>query len=541
MRICLAFFALGCCLVAEAHIGSPIVFLEDKAGEYPVRVVIRPPNVVPGLAEITVRVQEPVQRVTVLPVFWRAGREGAPPPDLARLVRGETNLYSAELWLMTPGAYSVDVTVEGARGKGTLAVPVNSMATNTRPMPRAQVIVLSALATVLFLGGLKIAGAIFGESRLEPGVLPTRKDRRQGRAAMALTGVVLSLLLFGGEKWWEFEDRNYRNNALYKPLPVSAQVRAEHDQPILKIKVDASERRGRWTPLIPDHGKLMHLFLIRAGTPEAFAHLHPVNRGGEEFEAPLPPLPAGQYHVYADVTHEDGFSETLIATAEIPPASLAMKRLWLGDAAEPICSVATAQMLAANLFFPPDPDDSWNMGGGATALLPRRKDLSQDAERLVADAGGGYKIIWENPESMTRNLDASLRFKLLTPDNQPAQIEPYMGMLGHAVVRREDGAVFAHIHPVGTFSMAAQEFFVSGKLPKRSRLPAESGMLPEKQSLRGADLHGSHTNRIGVGVAGEISFPYAFPEPGSYRFWIQMKSQGTVLTGVFETTVAATK
>ena len=136
MRACLAFLVLGCCLAAEAHIGSPNVFLEDKAGEYPVRVVIRPPQVVPGLAEITVRVQEPVQRITVLPVFWRAGREGAPPPDEARLVRGETNLYAAELWLMKPGAYSVDVTVEGVRGKGTLVVPVNSMATNTRPMSR---------------------------------------------------------------------------------------------------------------------------------------------------------------------------------------------------------------------------------------------------------------------------------------------------------------------------------------------------------------------------------------------------------------------
>src|SRR5207244_5227128 len=71
------------------------VFLEDKAGEYPVRVVIRPPNVVPGLAEITVRVQEPVQRITVLPVFWRAGREGAPPPDLARLDRKSTRLNSS--------------------------------------------------------------------------------------------------------------------------------------------------------------------------------------------------------------------------------------------------------------------------------------------------------------------------------------------------------------------------------------------------------------------------------------------------------------
>ncbi|HKS35585.1 MAG TPA: hypothetical protein VJW76_00245 [Verrucomicrobiae bacterium] len=535
MRTCLAFFVLGCCFTVEAHIGSPNVFLEDKAGEYPVRVVIRPPNVVPGLAEITVRVQEPVQRVTVLPVFWNAGREGSPAPDEAKLVRGETNLYSAELWLMKPGAYSVDVTIEGSRGKGTLAVPVNSMATNTRPMSLTQVIVLSALAAVLFLGGLTIARAIFRESRLDTGALPTGKDRWRGRAAMAVTALVLSLLVFGGKKWWDFEDRNYRNNALYKPLPVSAGVRTERDQLILTIKVDASDRRGRWTPLIPDHGKWMHLFLVRDGEPGAFAHLHPVNRGGEEFEAPLPPLPADRYHVYADVTHEDGFSETLIATAEIPPASRAMKGLWLGNSAEPICSTAVAQMLATNLFFPPDPDDSWQMDNGTAAPLTRRKDPSRDAARRVADAGGGYKIIWENPESTTKNLDASLRFKLLAPDNQPARIEAYMGMLGHAVVRRHDGAVFAHIHPVGTFSMAAQQFFVSGKPPKYSA----SQPQPDLLSPPAMEPHSSHTNR--TGVAGEISFPYAFPEPGSYRFWVQMKSQDRILTGVFDTTVSATK
>jgi len=146
-------------------------------------------------------------------------------------------------------------------------------------------------------------------------------------------------------------------------------------------------------------------------------------------------------------------------------------------------------------------------------------------------------MIWENPESTTRNADASLRFKLLTPDNQPARIEPYMGMLGHAVVRRHDGAVFAHIHPVGTFSMAAQQFFVSGKPPKYSASQSQPDSL--EKSPPAAEPHGSHTNR--TGVAEEISFPYAFPEPGLYRFWVQMKSQDRILTGVFDTTVPATK
>src|SRR5205823_6857776 len=211
MRTCLALFVFASCLAVEAHIGSPNVFFEGKAGEYFVRAVIRPPQVVPGLAEITLRVPgEPVERVMVLPVFSKAGRQGAPPPDEARPVRGETNLYTAALWLMKPGAYSVDVTIEGSRGRGTLILPVNSMATNTRPMSRGYGLMLSALAILLFLGALKIAGAIFGESRLDSGARPTEKDRWRGRAAMALTAGVLALLVFGGKKWWDYEDANYR-------------------------------------------------------------------------------------------------------------------------------------------------------------------------------------------------------------------------------------------------------------------------------------------------------------------------------------------
>ena len=540
MRTCLAFLVVACCVAAEAHIGSPNVFFEGKAGAYFVRAVIRPPQVVPGLAEVNVRVTgEQVQRVTVLPVFSSAGRDGAPPADEAKLVRGETNLYSAALWLMKPGAYSVDITIEGSRGRGTLVLPVNSMATNTRPMSRGYGIMLSALAVLLFLGALQIAGAVFGESRLDPGAFPTKQDRWRGRGAMALAAVVLALLVFGGKKWWDFEDANYRNNALYKPLPVSVLARTERDQHILAIKVDSADRRGQWTPLIPDHGKMMHLFLVRDGEPGAFAHLHPAQSSAAEFEVPLPPLPAGSYHVYADVTHEDGFAETLTVTAEIPPASLAMKRMWLGNSAEPICSVDVAQRLATNLFLPPDADDSWQMDKVETGSSRQRNNFSHDPAQRMVDAGGGYKMIWENPGPLVENGDASLRFRLLAPDNQPVLLEPYLGMLGHAVVRRHDGAVFAHVHPVGTFSMAAQEFLVNGKSRKRPASAGQSGPLPGEQRSSAGELHVSHTNRLGT--AGEVSFPYAFPKSGPYRIWVQTKSDGRILTGVFDATVAAAK
>jgi hypothetical protein len=538
MRACLVICLFAFSLVSEAHIGSPNVFFEGKAGGYPLRAVIRPPQVVPGLAEINVRVSGgPVERVTVLPVFSRAGREGAPPPDEARLVRGETNLYSAALWLMKPGAYSVDVTIQGSLGRGTLVLPVNSMATNTRPMSRGYGVTLSALALLLFLGALSIAGAIFGESRLDPGARPTKKDRWRGRGAMALAGGTLALLVFVGKKWWDFEDANYRNNALYKPRPISALARTERDQHILTIQVDLAERRGQWTPLIPDHGKMMHVFLVRDGEPGAFAHLHPTSRSTGEFEAPLPPLPAGRYQVYADVTHEDGFTETLTATAEIPPASLTMKSLWLGDSAEPICSVAVAQKLATSLFLPPDADDSWQLENAVPTSLGPGTGFSYDPAQRVVDAGGGYKMIWENPGPLTENQDTSLRFRLIAPDSQPAPLELYMGMLGHAVVRRQDGSVFAHVHPIGTFSMAAQEFFVLGKVRKRTALTGQPDPSPGEQQPYAAEVHGSHTN--GVVTDREISFPYAFPKSGPYRIWVQTKTEGRILTGVFETIVKA--
>jgi hypothetical protein len=528
------------CFAAQAHIGSPNVFFEGKAGARLVHVIIRPPPVVPGLAEIAVRVEgAPVQRVTVLPVYSKAGRVGAPPPDEAKLVRGETNLYAAALWLMKSGAYIVEVNVEGVGDKGTLAVPVNSIATNTRPMARGVSVILSALGVILFAAGLKIAGAAFGESRLDPGTLPTIKDRWRGRRAMALTAGVLCLLLFGGKKWWDYEDRNYRNNLLYKPLPVSTQVRTEHDQHILRIAVDRSEHRGQWTPLLPDHGKMMHLFLVRDGTPKAFAHLHPIQRTRTEFEAPLPPLPAGQYFAYADVTHEDGFSETLTARAEIPQASLAMKRLWLGNSAEPICSASVAQMLATNLFFPPDLDDSWQMDNAVAGAVEPPQDRAQNGSPRIASVGSGYKMVWENAGTLLQNQNVSLRFKLVTPDDQPAPVEPYMGMPGHAVVRREDGAVFAHVHPDGTFSMAAQEFFVKGKLPKQIPPGEQVSLTSESAPFVPPEWHDRHTNA--QGIAQSLTFPYAFPEPGSYRLWIQAKSQGKILTGVFDTTVGAAK
>src|SRR5690349_12861256 len=101
-----ALFAAAAFVVATAHVGNPDVVFDGAAGPYSVRVVVRPPNVVPGLAEVIVRTSgDDVDSVSIQPVFWRTGVAGAPSPDRIIRVAGQTNVYTGQLWLMAYGSY----------------------------------------------------------------------------------------------------------------------------------------------------------------------------------------------------------------------------------------------------------------------------------------------------------------------------------------------------------------------------------------------------------------------------------------------------
>ena len=499
-RLFLLLFALSP-LLAHAHVNSPNVIFEGRAGLYPVRVVIRPPGVVPGLAEISVRVHTNGARlVSVLPVHWRAGIEGSPPPDVARPVAGEAGLYHAELWFMARGAYSVHVKVEGEHGAGTVMVPVNSLAVTRLSMPNVLGGILLAVGIFLFLAAVSIVGAAVRESVLEPGVAPTLKRRWFGRAAVAGSALVLSVSLYAGRGWWNSVDRDYRNNKMFKPVRVQAAVRDASGQRLLQLSILETNSGGfSSSPLVPDHGKLMHLFLVRAPGMDAFAHLHPVRRDARTFDAALPPLPAGDYDLYADVTHESGFSQTLTATVNVPET--------------------VASTNSVGLPLPPDESDSWRLGPARETPVSANKPVCQLNEQLA--------MIWDRPEKLIAGRDLTLRFAVLDADGHPAPLEPYLGMSSHAALRRDDGRVFTHLHPSGSISMAAQQVFQlrAEGAPSR-RITAEMMdklcQAPTPQQMREA-----------------IAFPYEFPDPGAYRIWVQVKSAGKILTGVFDAVVAA--
>ena len=481
---------------ASAHVGSPNVVYETHAPPVPMRVIIRPPGVVPGLADIDVRVlTNGVRRVTVLPVHWRAGVEGAPPPDVAQPVEGEPNLYHAQLWLMVRGAYSVHVEVETANGTAKVIVPVNSLATTRLPMSETLGGILVALGVLLFLLAVTIIGAAVRESVLSPGMETTARRIWAGRVAVVVAVVVLVSALAGGRAWWNAKDSDYRNNRMHKPAECATDVRIDSGQRIAELTILTNDLRVAWPRLVPDHGKLMHVFMMREPGLDVLAHVHPVRRTHWKFEAVLPPLPAGDYRIYADVTHETGFSQTLTALTRVPDV--------------------TSTPIAKDAQLTTDPDDSWFMGV-PTAPVAGSQNY---------DLGNGRAMKWDCKDPLVAGREASLRFVLVEKNGVLCTLEPYMGMLGHTAIQREDGTVFTHLHPAGSVSIAAQQVFQirSGERPPRRITPEMMEKLCQPQASGQPQQ--------------PLVFPYEFPKPGRYRLWVQAKIDGRVCTGVFATEV----
>ena len=481
--------------VLAAHVGTSNAYFDGGAGPYGIRVIVRTPGVIPGLAQATVRIVtgDGVERVTVRPLRSDVGLAGAPPPDIASPVPGEARLYSADLWLMTSGSYSIEVAVAGTAGEGTVYVPVLAAAERRLAMHPAIGVGLAAAALFLFAGALTILGAALREGVLEPGIEPDRRRRWLGRLTMGVGGIVLAALLWGGWTWWDAVDSAYESR-LYRPWSTTATVDSQSGQEsILRLVIDDPDWGSREaTPggaLVPDHGKLMHMFLVRADDLAAFAHLHPVPDGDDAFVTRLPPLPAGDYRVYADIVHESGFAPTLVDQVTLTRPS---------PVAEPIRRAPAAGHEPA-----PDPDDSWS-------VLEPRGAASGDRVRLPS----GRTLGWQPEGALVADQDLTLSFAVAEPDGTPSALQPYMSMLSHAAVFRHDGSVFVHLHPAGSINMTAQQRFTraAGAQPRAMELPAP-------------------TDRV--------TFPFVFPEPGSWRIVVQVRVGGMVETGAFDLDVDA--
>lgn len=467
-----------CLLVfpAQAHLGSPNVVLEGPAGPHQIRVVVQPPPTLPGLAEVSVR-GDGLSAVSGQVMPSGAAAAAAPAVEAAQVAPG---LYHAQLWFWTEGAQTVRVRVAGPAGEGQLTVPVQ-LTPRERPP-------ISPLAWCgLALGGLGLAA--FALRLVTAAALPERRTRAW---LHGLLGCALAVGLLGWR--WRVQDARFRAAAEAERVPVQAELMAGEPP---RLRLTPAFTPSGWEALAADHGKMMHLFLIRSPAADGFAHLHPVRRDAKSFETLLPEIPAGTYDLYAEITRQDGRSETLVTRLDLP--AIAGPVPQPGPPGDSWCQSPLA--LIRNMPAPKelDRDDSWLAAGPA---VPGR----------VAEVGDGLRMVFAHAGRLAAGREVALRFFLTAEDGATLPLQLYMGMNGHCVVRRRDGSVFTHLHPSGTVSMAASEIAETrGGTAPNLTLPPPAGT--------------------------EAVFPFLFPRSGEYRLWVQMQAGGRIRTGVFDVVV----
>jgi hypothetical protein len=475
-------------ICVHAHVGSSDVFFEGDAGPYHIYVTVRVPQVIPGIADIQVRsASNDVEKIEIVPMrLSGAGSNFPPTPDVAERSKQDSQFFTGSLWLMESGALKVRVSAEGSKGKGELSVPVPAFAQRTLPMERSLGGLLGFLMVFLAVGLVFIAGAASREGNLEPGETPSVAKTRRARIVMAITAVVVMGILFLGKAWWGAEATNYKRGVnFFKPPEAETQLENRN-----RLVIRAKGQDPEWSKevemkdVIPDHHHLMHLFLISTPGMERMWHLHPERAEDGAFVEDLPNMPAGHYEVFADIVDKAGFPWTLVGRIDLPEIS---GKALAGD------------------------DSTWT---GA----PLEAEGNQTSVAQLADGG---RIVWEKGSSpLAANAAMVFKFKVEDKEGNPAKdLEPYMGMAGHAEFVNSDMSVFAHIHPAGSASMAALE--LANGAPKGSEVLSEHPVMPDGMPL--PEL-----------VSSAVSFPYGFPKPGEYRIFVQIKRAGQVETAVFD-------
>jgi hypothetical protein len=340
------------------------------------------------------------------------------------------------------------------------------------------------LGLLLLVGAAGIFAASLRDARLEPHATAATALRR--RAFFAATGglVVVGLLVWGGAEWWKVTAAESSANA-YRPSTVKPVLKGNRLE--LDVTGYQSENQKGRSPssedFLPDHGHLMHLYMIRWPEMDAVFHLHPVLAGKGDFRVALPAMPQGKYRLFGDVVHSNGMPETLVASIEVPAK-------MIGGA-----------LGAEDAEGRPQPLDHGMLGSSYT--LPDR-----------------YVMVWDRPEKITANTAYAFRFRLLDEDGNPAtDMQPYLGMAGHAAFVKTDGTVFAHTHPEGSAAMAAMMLADN----------SQSKGMSEKMAMN-MPMHSAAMSNV-------VEFPYGFPSAGRYRIFIQMKHGTTVETGTFDAIV----
>ena len=479
--------------LAQGDIGHYNFTFEGKVFNNTIRALVKPPGVVPGVANITIKTfNQSIDSVKIQPIKWhgeisgyphlKAGPQGAPPSELMNKLEHLGNFFEGELWLMDFGAYNINVELFKDGVSEIVNIPINSIATQINPMSFQTSIVLFCFMLLLLFGATNIITIAYRESTISYNNKVADGRIKQSKLVMLISFCILVCILYIGNEWWNDIEKSYREN-LYIPMENEVQIISNNKQNILQIFfTDELWLNGMIPDLMPDHGKIMHLYLIHEDYSQ-LCHLHPNRNDADNnlFEVVLPDIKYGKYYLYMDITLESGFSTTLINQIDY--------------------DVENIQKIKYDYLIS-DIDDSY---------------ISNDFN---------YIIKWLNEKKYFNiNEDINLTFQTQNLMGHPTVIEPYIQMGGHGAILKNDHSIFIHIHPIGTISMASQELYNQN----------------DEIESSGICYFGSPDDSLKIYLEDEKSIlnfpPINLEQPGDYIMWIQAKSMGEIITHKFDFTV----
>ena len=151
-----------------------------------------------------------------------------------------------------------------------------------------------SLLCLLFFGAINIIRIAYKDSTQSPGDHPSHGKIIKSYIVTIVSLIIFSAIIYGGKSWWNNIDTAYQNN-IFQTLENKIEIFDNGKEKFMSIEIiDELWKQNRMADIIPDHGKIMHIYLI-SDDYESIAHLHPYRtEKSDVFVVKMPPVNFGE-------------------------------------------------------------------------------------------------------------------------------------------------------------------------------------------------------------------------------------------------------
>jgi hypothetical protein len=442
-----ALLALTVAPSALAHVGDagPVQTIVMDAGLYELAVTMTIPPALPGPLLVDIAPDgEPFPETAEV----RLTRYGSPFPEQPAAQVSFAGVLSAttRLDIDAPGDWEVEIIARGVPGEGRMRIPVTVF---QPPLPPTTIPLAVALG-VLIISLLAGAAVGAGGRHTRPGFAGALRFLNYTAFASAVASAVLAWLQFTPLEASSPPVPTYSGGAPHVNLLLATEppTLTAGEPMILTLDLRDGATGLPADDLSPHHDALLHLAVVDE-SGGFFAHVHPARLAPGLYVVTITPDRPGAYTAYAELMRHGGSLQVVAGRFAVGGV------MQVRDDRAPGLGVRTVDDLTVEVRAQPSPLRS----GQLTTL-----------SLIVSDASGPVR-----------------------------DLEPWLGMGGHLMMRHTEAALFSHIHAAAPIA----------------------------------------TPGSGVRYGPELRFVHSFPRAGVYQAWFQFRRAGRVITVPVTLDVAA--